>query len=374
MDPKLFSPQAPGRLVPALNKYRKPDTGFIPDPLPRAWTPPAATRALLEKAHASIGALRQAGARSPTPRLASDFLQLREAIRSSASDRTLEETRRLLSFETPRSDKTSALKAWRDAFNYRRVLASGHAAVEAGGVLPLRALVQRLHASLFQGRPLRSVFPGRLRRGPIQMGDLAHYVPPPYAWVVPCLTQLERDLARRTTIDPLVLAFMTHYQLTSIHPFADGNGRMARMLLALMLNRAAGVSPPLLYPGAFIAEHKRAYAAAQFRVNTHGEWPVWIDFCVRGVIAERGEAARLVAALDALRKKTRSGALLDALLVMPAFSAPQFNALCARLGRDDPDGSLARLQRAGLVRPARSETRTRWFFVPSSIGLLTSVS
>ena len=372
MDPKVFSPHAPGRLVPALNKHRKPDTGFIPDPLPSAWTPPPATRALLEKAHAAIGALRQAGARSSAPRLASEFLQLREAIRSSASDRTLEETRQLLSFEISGSGKTGPLKAWREALAYRRVLASGHASIEGGGALPLRALVQRLHASLFQGRPRRGVYPGRLRRGPIQMGDIAHYVPPPYAWVVPCLTRLERDLARRSAIDPLVLAFMTHYQFTSIHPFADGNGRMARMLLALMANRAGGLSPPLLYLGAFIAAHKRPYAAAQFRVNTHGEWPVWVDFCLRGVIAECAEAARIVAALEALRNKYRSGTLLDALLVAPAFSAPQFAALCARLGRDDPEGRLERLQRTGIVHPGRAGGRTRWFFAPAVIGLLTS--
>src|SRR6185503_7299101 len=129
----------------------------------------------------------------------------------------------------------------------------------------------RIHAGLFEGRPRRSVFPGRLRRGPIQMGDHAHYVPPPYEWVVPCLAALERDVSREAragAIDPLVFAFMVHYQFVTIHPFADGNGRVGRILLAAMLNRAPGAGAPLLYVGPYLVRRKRQYTARLFRVNT----------------------------------------------------------------------------------------------------------
>jgi hypothetical protein len=257
----------------------------------------------------------------------------------------------------------------------------------------LRALILQIHAGLFEGRPRRSVFPGRLRRGPIQMGDSARYVPPPYEWVVPCLAALERDLARRmleparvgveparagAAIDPLLYAFMTHYQMASIHPFADGNGRVARILLALMLNRAIGAAqPPLLYVSAFFARHKGQYTARQYRVNTHGEWPVWLDFCLKAVIAEAGDGARRIAWLDKMRSQllVRLGdpsggdALLDELLLEPAFSEPQFASLCRRRGRDART-ELERFASAGILRAAGARW-PRHHFIPAAVALLT---
>lgn len=369
MDAKEFAPSAPGRLVPALNKQRRPDTGFIPDPLPRRWEMPPQTRALLAQAREAGARLAHAGERFSAPQLAAAFLQLREAIRSSASNRPAGVTSKLLRFEATGGEHGEPVKAWRAAFHYRRVLRAAHEALAGGAPLALRALVQEIHAGLFEGRPRRGVFPGRLRRGPIQMGDVAHYVPPPYAWVVPCLSVLERDLARASEIDPLVRAFMTHYQFVSIHPFADGNGRVGRILLALMIDRATRGPEPLLYLSPFLAQHKRRYVGSLFRVNTHGEWQVWIDFCLKATIAEAAAAVKTLAALEALRKKTRSGALLDALIATPAFSEPQFAALCARLGRD-ARAELDRLRGAGIVCAARAKPKTRWYVLPEVVELL----
>jgi len=376
VDAKLFAPTAPGRLVPALNRYRRPDTGFIPDPLPRAWQPPPQTRALMAEARAALERLRLAGEGARSPRLVSEFLQLREAICSSVSDRGAEATAALLAFAPPAGGAhRDPLKAWRNAYRYRAVLCAGHAAVPpagpASGARPpaLRALIQQIHAGLFEGRPRRSVFPGRLRRGPIQMGDSARYVPPPHEWVVPCLAALERGLARPGGIDPLVRAFMTHYQFVTIHPFADGNGRVARILLALMLNNALGARAPLLYVSPFLVRHKGQYTARQFRVNTHGEWPVWIDFCLKAVIAEAGDAARRIALFGRLRDKYGADALLDELLATPAFSAPQFAGLCARHGRE-ARGELARFVGAGIARDAGPRW-PRQYTLPGVVALLT---
>jgi Fic family protein len=381
VDAKQFAPNAPGRLVPALNRNRHRDTGFIPDPLPLDWEPPPQTRALMAAASAALEQLQRAGERARAPQLASAFLQLREAACSSVSSRGAQATAALLAFAPPAAGAyRDPLKAWRNAYRYRAVLRAGQAALEGARPPALRALIGQIHAGLFEGQPRRSVFPGRLRRGPIQMGDRAHYVPPPYEWVVPCLAALERGLARHSEIDPLVRAFMTHYQFVTIHPFADGNGRVGRILLALMLNRALGAppQPPLLYVSPFLARHKGEYTGRLFRVNTHGEWPVWIDFCFNAVIAEARDAARRVALFDRLREQLRArlrvkpggGALLDELLVAPAFSEPQFAGLCARHGKDART-EMERLAAAGAVRAAGPRWRPRQFYLPSAVDLLS---
>ena len=318
MDPRLFAPSAPGRLVPTRTR-KGADTAFIPDPLPVEWEMPERTRALLARAHEAIERLRRAGEALRAPQLAIALLQLREAIRSSASDRSAEATARLLRFEPPPAGR----KAWRDAFRYRRVL---HKALSSS--LRVRELIQEVHAGLFEGRPRKSVFPGRLRRNFIQMGEGAKYVPPPHAYVVPCLAALERTLARPSRIDALVLPFMAHYQFVSIHPFADGNGRVGRILLAAMLNRALMPRHPLLYASVFLAEQKHEYTSRMFRVNTHGDWTPWIDFCLAGSAQAAQQALRVLAQSE--RLAARCPAPLAELLARPAFSRAELEAWCAQ--------------------------------------------
>jgi Fic family protein len=338
MDARLFAPGAPGRLVPT--KTRKgADTAFIPDPLPEAWEMPARTRELLARAHQAIAELRGAGEGLRAPQLAVALLQLREAIRSSASERSAAATAALLRFERAREGR----KAWRDAFRYRRVLRN---ALASG--LRVRALIQEIHAGLFEGRPRKSVFPGRLRRGFIQMGDSAHYVPPPYAYVVPCLAALERTLARPARIDPLALAFMVHYQFVSIHPFADGNGRVGRILLAQMLNRALMPRHALLYAGGFLVAQRREYTSRLFRVNTHGDWAPWIDFCLEGSAEAARTALQVLAASE--RLAARCPAPLLERLARPAFSRAELEAWCARRGLRPPALAAALKAREITVR------------------------
>lgn len=318
MDARLFAPSAPGRLV-ATRTRKGADSAFIPDPLPADWEMPERTRALLARAHEAIDELRRAGEGLRAPQLAVALLQLREAIRSSASDRSVAASAALLRFERVREGR----RAWRDAFRYRRVLERALASKAKA-----RELIQEIHAGLFEGRPRKSVFPGRLRRGFIQMGEVAKYVPPPYAYVVPCLTALERTLARPSRIDPLVLAFMVHYQFVSIHPFADGNGRVGRILLGAMLNRALMPKHALLYASVFLAEQKGEYTSRLFRVNTHGDWTPWIDFCLQGSARAAQQALRLAAAAE--RLAALCPAELLELVARPAFSRAELEAWCAR--------------------------------------------
>lgn len=188
-----YTATAPGRLVPTVAR-RGRVLGFIPDPLPPTLDLPAPTRALLARAHAAVEDLRRRSERITRSDLMVDVLRLREAIHSSASRRNAEVAGRLLCFEKMHDRvRRDPVAAWRNALNYRRTLTL--AARLIGRRVPLRAAIQEIHARLFAGQPRRQVFPGRLRRGPIQMGDGARYVPPPYAHVVPCLAALERWLA-----------------------------------------------------------------------------------------------------------------------------------------------------------------------------------
>jgi Fic family protein len=157
--------------------------------------------------------------------------------------------------------------------------------------LPLSLrLIRELHKILLTGVRGREKAPGAFRRVQVAIGATRQFVPSPRDRLMPCLDALEKYLhVKHSSYDPLVDCFLVHYQFLTIHPFMDGNGRVGRLLLALMLHRCCGLSKPWLYLSEYCDKHRDEYMERLFKVSTESAWDEWIEFCLRGARTQAEE-------------------------------------------------------------------------------------
>lgn len=178
---------------------------------------------------------------------------------------------------------------WREVFNYRRAL---HAGVSSALPLSLR-LIRDLHRELLTGVRGRDRSPGDFRRAQVYLGVSKRFIPPPPFRLTECLDAFEKYLHRNDTgFDPLVDCFLVHYQFEAIHPFVDGNGRVGRLLLALMVQQRTGLTKPWLYMSAYFEHNREEYIDRLFNISARGDWSAWIEFCLHGAIAQTEDAIR----------------------------------------------------------------------------------
>jgi Fic family protein len=135
--------------------------------------------------------------------------------------------------------------------------------------------------------------------------DEATYVPPPPAEIPTALSELERYIHGDTGLPPLLDVALVHYQFEAIHPFLDGNGRIGRLLITLMLIERDLLPEPLLYLSAYFERHRGAYYDHLLAVSQKGEWEEWLPFFLRGVSVEASDASRRAARLFGLRETYR---------------------------------------------------------------------
>jgi Fic family protein len=211
-------------------------------------------------------------------------LEDREAIRSSRLEGTYVTARELLLFEIePREVKSEgdAANDQREVLNYRRALVHG---VNSELPLSLR-LIRELHATLLTGVRGRDHAPGEFRRVQVAIGANHRFVPPPPQLVMECLDALEKYFHYKDCpYDPLVNCFLIHYQFETIHPFNDGNGRVGRLLLAIMLKHYCDFSKPWLYMSEYFERHREEYVQKLFNVSALADWDGWIEYCLRGTV------------------------------------------------------------------------------------------
>jgi cell filamentation protein, protein adenylyltransferase len=188
------------------------------------------------------------------------------------------------------TSKDDPANAYREVFNYSRAL---RLQLESQEALPLSLrLIRKLHEILMDGVRGAEQNPGQFRRVQNQIGRPASYVPPPINYLNKCLDAFEKYLHTDHSFNPLVEAFMVHYQFEAIHPFGDGNGRIGRLLLALTIAEWCQISDQWLYMSAYFDRNKDLYTNIMLRVSTHGDWESWIEFCLKGVAEEADNTQR----------------------------------------------------------------------------------
>ena len=269
---------------------------FVPSPLPpvQGIEMTAARRRLLEDADAALAKLDGAALLLPEVDLFLYAYVRKEAVLSSQIEGTQSTLSDLMLFEL--DDLRVPIDDVKEVSSYVAALEYG---VERLRSLPLGGrLIREMHAKLMAKGRGSEKDPGEFRRSQNWIGgarpSLAHYVPPPVHEVLPCMGELDKFIHAEDDMPTLIRAALVHVQFESIHPFLDGNGRIGRLLVTLLLQQSGKLSRPLLYLSLYLKAHKAEYYRLLDRVRAEGDWEAWADFFLRGV-AETAHSATLTA-------------------------------------------------------------------------------
>jgi Fic family protein len=267
---------------------------FVPAPLPphpALQTSPQQQR-LLESALLACGRLDAVTALLPEPDLFPYSYVRREAVLSSQIEGTQSSLSDLLLFEldgAPGAPFDDVV----EVSTYVAALEHGLARLAQGFPLSNR-LIREIHGVLLSRGRGASKQPGEFRTSQNWIGGTrpgnARFVPPPPQDVEPCMAALERFLHDPAAPGALVKAALAHVQFETIHPFLDGNGRVGRLLISLLLHHDNVLRQPLLYLSLYFKQHRAEYYRQLESVRTTGDWEAWLDFFLEGVVETAGGA------------------------------------------------------------------------------------
>ena len=268
---------------------------FVPAPLPPApaivWSPDLRERC--DQALLALGRLDSVSMLLPETDLFLYSYVRKEAVLSSQIEGTQSSLSDLLLFELEQLPGVP-LDDVREVSNYVAALDHGLQRLAEGFPLSLR-LLREMHAVLMSSGSGSDRAPGEFRRSQNWIGGTrpgnAVFVPPPPGEVLPCMGQLElflHDQPERTP--PLVKAALAHVQFETIHPFLDGNGRLGRLLITLLLCVESVLAKPLLYLSLYFKTHRAQYYALLDQVRQTGDWESWLAYFAEAVFATAGQA------------------------------------------------------------------------------------
>lgn len=282
-------------------------SAYVPAPLPPTIVWDERLAAALSEADRAIGRLAGEGRRLPNPHILIRPFIRREAVLSSRIEGTQATLGELLAAEAGMAVERSPADL-REVANYVVALEHG---VERLRSLPLSLrLVREVHDQLLRGVRGNTATPGEFRRSQNWIGrpgstlSNASYVPPPPDELKECLGAWEKFL-HASSLPPLVQAGLAHSQFEAIHPFLDGNGRVGRLLITLLLV-AKGVLPqPLLYLSAYFEATRRDYYDRLLAVTERGEWEEWLGYFLTGVAQQADDAAGRIQRIEDLMQQWR---------------------------------------------------------------------
>jgi Fic family protein len=329
MDPASFLANAPGRLVP-----HDGNVAFVPAPLPPRLDLSPELIVDLSKAAGCIGLLAGTGRNLQNPTLLIGPYLRREAVLSSRIEGTMSTLADLYEDEATGSARGDV----REVRNYLTAHEYGLEALE-GLPLCLR-LLREVHERLMQGVRGHERHAGSFRsyqhwigRGPGAPIEEARYVPPPVHEMQTALSDFESFL-HDETLPPLLVAALAHYQFEAIHPFGDGNARVGRLLISLLLHERGLLPQPLLHISAYFERSGAEYYDRLLRVSTHGDWHGWLTYFLKGVAIQAQAAvddaerlldlqARYHDLLSKARARQAAHQLVDQLFTNPYVAAPR---------------------------------------------------
>jgi Fic family protein len=377
VDTTRFTRNSPGRLVPTIGGVQ----AFVPAPLPRLLDLDLATVRLLSTAERRLGALGGATGRLVNPwLLAAPFLR-QEAILSSRIEGTITTPEQLAILEVAGvadGGEREGEGDTREVANFVR--ATEHALGELERLPVSVRLLRDTHRILMTGVRGDRERPGELRDAQNFIGTrtdirLARFVPPPHTELPGLLDDFERYVNDPEPELPLLVRVaLAHYQFEAIHPFRDGNGRIGRLVVLLLLVRDGALPAPLLPVSAFLERHRERYMDLLLAVSTEGAWIPWIQFFLEAVGESAAHAGTQVAGLVALRERwhaqlhsARSSALLlkliDALFRMPAVTVGQAAELLG-VTPAAAGANVRKLVDLGILVEATGRRRGRVFLAP----------
>jgi Fic family protein len=382
MQPSAFRDNAPGTLIDIVSRSGLPGWSFLPDPLPPDLTFDLELVTLAEQAALALGEVNQLGRMLPNPTLLIRPFVRREALASSRIEGTRAEYDQLVIMESTVGDAVPNADI-EEVANY--VLA-----LETGWSRPperpfTTGFIMELHQQLLRGVRGQHRHPGQLRNIDVLIGGpgddfaSARFVPPPGGAVRGLLDDLADFIRTPSPIPALVRMGLAHYQFETIHPFEDGNGRLGRLLMPLVLQHWGILDQPLIYLSEYFERNRDRYIDLLLAVSQRAAWRDWIEFTLTAVQTQSADAVRRGHALLTMREQLRqryqatgSGktlTLIDALFENPAVSI-QRGAEVTGLSYTQASALIRRLVNDGLLNETTGRKRNMVYLAPGILGTI----
>jgi len=378
MNPTDFTGLAPGTLVTAPQGY----LCFVPKPLPPTLSLGMSTIQILAQAERALGKLAGAGEMLPNPHLLIGPFVRREAVLSSRIEGTVANEEDLVLFKVDPAveDRTPDT---REVRNYVIALEYG---LRRLSELPVSLkLLRELHSRLLKGVRGADKSPGEFRDRQNFIGTPgmsvkdARFVPPPVEEMHGALAAFEHFLRAPSERPFLIDLALLHYQFEAIHPFRDGNGRVGRLLIPLLLCERNILTKPLLYLSAYLERHRAQYMDLLLRVSQKGEWERWIEFFLNGVAEQAIDgverATKLMILWQNYRKRLQTARmsilaqnLVDQLFQQPAMSVGLAQQVL-KVSFASAQNNIMRLVRLGILQEMTGRKRDRIFIAPEILQL-----
>ncbi|MBC7225726.1 MAG: Fic family protein [Thermoflexales bacterium] len=371
MDPQRFRNSTAGQVI-RVGEGEAAYWAFVPNPLPPKLRIDWPLAKALSEADRALAELSGLGRTIPNPHLLIGPFIRREAVLSSRIEGTQADITDLYAYEArqlplPGIEVPPSEADVREVLNYVNALEYG---LERLKNLPVSLrLLRELHERLLAGVRGEHTTPGEFRRTQNWIGPPgctlkdAVFVPPPVPQMQEALNALEAYLHRNDDpYPPLVRLALIHYQFEAIHPFVDGNGRIGRLLISLLLIQWGLLPLPLLYLSAYFYRHRQAYYDLLLAVSERGAWRDWVLFFLRGVAEQARDAVARARRLQDLREEWRKRLihahtsaltlrLVDELFNTPVLTIPEVQR---RLGISYPGAKqiVQKLIQVGVLTPA----------------------
>lgn len=358
---------------------------FVPPPLPPE--PPLELWPLLPvlgRADRALGRLDGLAQILPDPQMFLYAYVRKEALLSSQIEGTQSSLTDLFALEAG-EDMAARFDDVREVSNYVAAMQHG---LDRLATLPLSLrLIRELHERLLRDGRGATKQPGEFRTSQNWVGGTrpgnAMFVPPPPHEVLPCLGRLELFLHEHgTNLPPLVRAGLAHVQFETIHPFLDGNGRVGRLLITLMLCSEGILRQPLLYLSLYFKTHRSDYYRLLQEVRERGTWEAWLEFFLAGVETTASQAVdaagRIIALFDADRRRIegeadRAGSVLRVHehLKRRLLVSQKSVTAATKLSPATVNVSLETLTRLGVVREITGRQRNRLYAYDRYLAILS---
>jgi Fic family protein len=374
MERDDFDETAPGEVVPTTTP-KGTYSAYRPDPLP----PEIDTDSLitpLAEATQALGRLHGIGPRVGSREILIEPFIRKEALESSQIEGTHATLSDIYAYEAGQEAliDEERQQGTQEVVNYLQALTHGLNAINADEPITVELLCE-MHYRLLSGVRGDEANPGQLRTTQNFIGSTpyiqdARYVPPPPNELSNLLTELLEYATRDTDFHPLLRIGLIHYQFETIHPFLDGNGRLGRLLISLLLQRDDLLPEPYLYLSSYFNARRSAYVDHLLAVSQGGDWEEWLLFFLRGVQSQADEAHRRANMLVDLREEyqrryqsERSENILE--LVVRLFEDPYLDVNTAAewlsVEYSTANRLVDQLEKDGILEEITGKSRNRFY-------------
>ncbi len=368
-----------GKVVQTAQGY----SAYIPNPLEPQVSLSLSIVKDLSAADRALSELAGIARTLPNPHLLIGPFLRREAVLSSRIEGTQASFSDLLFFEAARL-REKQVPDVREVSNYVKALEYGLARLST---LPVSLrLIREIHQRLMAGVRGESQTPGEFRRSQNWIGPAgctlsdATFVPPPVEEMHNALDSFEKYLHEASEMPALIRLSLIHYQFEAIHPFLDGNGRVGRLLVSLLLCSEKLLPHPLLYLSSYFERYRDEYYRHLLAVSQKGAWEQWIDYFLKAVAIQSTDAIQRIDQLLALRQtyrtrmqQARASALLLQ-LIDELFSYPAITnrAVSERMKVTPRSAQLNidKLVERGIIQEATGRQRNRVYVATEIVAII----